>query len=104
MIDDDFIQEANRLEYIDPELLGSLLDVEMAHASDPLMDRCTENQTKTLSAFSYLMYSRVPTDMRDGSWPYAFLLGFYLGHDLVAQHGPLATPPPIRSGADDTSS
>ena len=103
MIDDDFIQEANRLEYIDPELLGSLLDVEMAHASDPLMDRCTENQTKTLSAFAYLLNSRVPADLREGSWPYAFLMGFYLGHDFVARHGPLVGPQTILSGRGGTS-
>ena len=95
MTDDNFIQEASKLEYIDPEMLGSLLDVEMSHASDPLMDRCTENQVKTLSVFAYLLNSGVPADLRDRSWPYAFLMGFYLGHDFVARHGPLVAPQPI---------
>ena len=104
MTDDNFIQEASKLEYIDPEMLGSLLDVEMYHASDPLMDRCTENQVKTLSAFAYLLNSRVPRELREGSWPYAFLLGFYLGHDFVARHGPLVAPHPILSGGEGTSS
>ena len=104
MTDDEFIQEVNRLEYIDPELLGSLLEVEMVHASDPLMDRCNENEVKTLSAFAYLLNSRVPVELREGSWPYAFLMGFYLGHDFVARHGPLVPPQPIRSGVEEASS
>ena len=103
MTNDDFIQGASRLEYIDPELLGSLIDMAMVHASDPLMDRCTESQIKTLSAFSYLLNSRVSADMRDRSWPYAFLMGFYLGHDFVARHGPLVPPQPILSGGEETS-
>ena len=79
MTDDNFIQEANRLEYIDPELLGSLLDVEMvprlgpAHGpvhrepgQDPVCVRISAVLQGTRGAERGILAVRVPVGFLSG--------------------------------------